>query len=38
MEATKEKHTHTPGPWHYSEVIRGRDKYYRQIRVDGGEG
>lgn len=35
MEATKEKHaTHTPGPWHYSEVIRGRDQYYRQIRAD----
>ena len=34
MEA-KEKHaTHTPGPWHYSEVIRGRDQYYRQIRAD----
>ena len=31
----KEKHaTHTPGPWHYSEVIRGRDQYYRQIRAD----
>jgi hypothetical protein len=35
MEATKEKHTtFTPGPWHYSEVIRGRDQYYRQIRAD----
>ena len=35
MEATKEKHaTHTPGPWHYSEVIQGRDQYYRQIRAD----
>jgi len=34
MEATKEKHAHTPGPWHYSEVIRGRDQYYRQIRAD----
>ena len=29
-----EKQTHTPGPWHYSEVIRGRDQYYRQIRGD----
>ncbi len=26
--------THTPGPWHYSEVIKGRDQYYRQIRAD----
>jgi|14BtaG_2_1085337.scaffolds.fasta_scaffold35810_3 hypothetical protein len=35
MNLTKEKHaTHTPGPWHYSEVIRGRDQYYRQIRAD----
>jgi len=35
MEATKEKRaTFTPGPWHYSEVIRGRDQYYRQIRAD----
>ncbi len=35
MKATKEKHaTFTPGPWHYSEVIRGRDQYYRQIRAD----
>ena len=35
MNDTKEKHaTHTPGPWHYSEVIRGRDQYYRQIRAD----
>ena len=35
MEATKEKQaTFTPGPWHYSEVIRGRDQYYRQIRGD----
>ena len=35
MEATKEKQaTFTPGPWHYSEVIRGRDQYYRQIRAD----
>ena len=32
MNDTKEKHT--PGPWHYSEVIRGRDQYYRQIRAD----
>ena len=34
MNDTKEKHAHTPGPWHYSEVIRGRDQYYRQIRAD----
>jgi hypothetical protein len=35
MNDTKEKHaTFTPGPWHYSEVIRGRDQYYRQIRAD----
>ena len=35
MNDTKEKlATHTPGPWHYSEVIRGRDQYYRQIRAD----
>ena len=35
METTKEKRaTFTPGPWHYSEVIRGRDHYYRQIRAD----
>ena len=35
METTEEKRaTFTPGPWHYSEVIRGRDQYYRQIRAD----
>ena len=35
MNLTKEKHaTFTPGPWHYSGVIRGRDQYYRQIRAD----
>jgi len=26
--------TFTPGPWHYSEVIKGQDQYYRQIRAD----
>ena len=35
METAEEKRaTFTPGPWHYSEVIRGRDQYYRQIRAD----
>ena len=35
MNLTEEKRaTFTPGPWHYSEVIRGRDQYYRQIRAD----
>ena len=35
MKTTEEKRaTFTPGPWHYSEVIRGRDQYYRQIRAD----
>ena len=33
MEATKEKHaTHTPGPWHYSEVIEGES--YTSNRAD----
>lgn len=35
MSDSKEKRaTFTPGPWHYSEVIRGGDQYYRQIRAD----
>ena len=35
METAEEKRaTFTPGPWHYSEVMRGRDQYYRQIRAD----
>ena len=35
MNLTEEKRaTFTPGPWDYSEVIRGRDQYYRQIRAD----
>ena len=31
---SEKQETFTQGPWHYSEVIKGQDQYYRQIRAD----
>jgi len=36
IKMKEQQETFTPGPWHCSRVIRGRDKYYRQIRADFG--